>query len=163
MTLPARGLLVLAANPCPCGNFSVNPQLDRCDCAEAVRRAYRAKVSGPITDRIDITRHVRPARGSERDRFRPPESSAEVRRRVVEPEAQRVVDQETYRGRLGTRGAVRVLRLAWTVADLASARSGEEVRPGVAEVDTALRLRVGHPLVLPERAERPDDLAERAG
>jgi magnesium chelatase family protein len=36
-----------------------------------------------------------------------------------------------------------VHRLAWTVADLRGAD-----RPGVAEVDTALRLRSGEPLML---------------
>lgn len=178
--LPARGLLVLAANPCPCGNYSNEPQLDRCTCAEPVRRAYRARVSGPVVDRIDITRHLRPAKGSSRDVFRPPEPSAAIRDRVaaararqherfaacswrlnsqipsprlkdvwpLDRDGQALVDQETYRGRLSTRGAVRVVRLAWTVADLASVRLGTEVRPGVDEVDTALRLRAGRPLDL---------------
>jgi magnesium chelatase family protein len=180
VTLPARGILVLAANPCPCGNYSGDPRADRCRCAEPVRRHYRAKVSGPITDRIDITRHVAPALGSQVDRFRPPETSAEVRDRVaaardrqrrryadrswrlnsqvpsprlkdtwpVAPAAQAVIDQECYRGRLSARGAVRVARLAWTVADLASVRQGRDVRPGLDEVDIALRLRAGDPLDL---------------
>jgi magnesium chelatase family protein len=40
------------------------------------------------------------------------------------------------------------MRLAWTVADLASVRLGLDIRPGVDEVDTALRLRAGDPLDL---------------
>ncbi len=189
VTLPARTLLVLAANPCPCGNYSSDPHANRCKCAPAVRRGYRLKVSGPIADRIDITRHVMPVRGSEHDQFRPPEPSAVVRERVaaararqwarfascswrlnsqipsprlkdawvIDPAGQRVVDQECYRGRLGTRGAVRVLRMAWTIADLASVRTGRDVLPGVAEVDVALRLRAGEPLDLRTA------LVERAG
>ncbi|PWN01751.1 magnesium chelatase [Nocardioides silvaticus] len=176
--LPARGLLVLAANPCPCGNFALDPKANRCNCADPVRRAYQAKVSGPIADRIDITRHVRGARGAQRDKFRPPESSAVVRERVAAArERQRerfadcswrlnsqipsprlkdawpivgaagqLIDNETYRGRLSARGAVRVARLAWTIADLDSVRSGRDVLPGASHVDTALRLRAGEPL-----------------
>ena len=43
--LPARGLLVLAANPCPCGNFSNDPRLDECRCSDPVRRALVARLS----------------------------------------------------------------------------------------------------------------------
>ena len=178
--LPARGLLVLASNPCPCGDYSNDPNANRCKCAEPVRRSYRAKMSGPIVDRIDITRHVVPAKVSDHDRFRPPESSARIAARVaaarqrqhdrftgcswrlnsqvpsprlkdawpVSSDAQRLIDRATYRGRLSARGAVRVVRLAWTVADLASVRLGVDVLPGVEEVDTALRLRAGEPLDL---------------
>ncbi|MCW2819284.1 MAG: Magnesium chelatase, partial [Marmoricola sp.] len=40
-------------------------------------------------------------------------------------------------------GAVRVHRVAWTVADLAGT-----AEPGLAELDVALRLRTGEPLLL---------------
>lgn len=69
--------------------------------------------------------------------------------------AGRMIDNETYRGRLSARGAVRVARLAWTVADLASVRSGRDIPPGEVHVETALRLRAGEPLdlrVVEERA-----------
>jgi magnesium chelatase family protein len=59
-----------------------------------------------------------------------------------------LVDNETHAGRLSARGAVRVQRLAWTVADLRSVRSGSEVDPGVDEVGVALRLRTGQALDL---------------
>jgi magnesium chelatase family protein len=49
---PARFQLVLAANPCPCGNAG-NPGLD-CDCTPMVVRRYLARLSGPLLDRIDI-------------------------------------------------------------------------------------------------------------
>jgi len=58
-------------------------------------------------------------------------------------EAQRRVDGELYAGRLSRRGGVRVHRLAWTVADLC-----EVERPGPDELDVALRLRTGEPLML---------------
>jgi len=56
---------------------------------------------------------------------------------------QQAVDDQLYDGRLSRRGATRVHRLAWTVADLRGLD-----RPGLDEVDTALRLRTGDPLLL---------------
>ncbi len=48
------------------------------------RRDYRAKITGPIADRIDITRHVEPVRPHERTtRSPPPRPSAAVRARVA--------------------------------------------------------------------------------
>lgn len=206
VTLPARPLLVLAANPCPCGEYSAEPGANQCHCLERVRREYRRRLSGPISDRIDITRHVVPARGSERDQFRPAEPSEVIRARVtaardiqrrrfhgrswrlnaqipssllkkewaVTPEAQRIVDTETYDGRLSARGAVRVLRLAWTVADIRSVRTGRDLAPGPAEVGVALRLRNGDPLDLhtidaelddqwPDDVDEACEVAEQAG
>lgn len=51
---PARFQLVLAANPCPCGQGgSVG---DPCECTPLMRRRYRDRISGPVRDRIDIHR-----------------------------------------------------------------------------------------------------------
>ncbi|MBO0830135.1 MAG: hypothetical protein J2P24_20365, partial [Streptosporangiales bacterium] len=47
-------------------------------------------------------------------------------------------ERDLGRGRLTARGAVRVLRVAWTLADL----TGRD-RPGVDEVAAALALRTG--------------------
>jgi magnesium chelatase family protein len=52
MSLPARFMLVLASNPCPCGNFG-NPEKP-CVCTPAQIRMYRKKLSGPLMDRIDL-------------------------------------------------------------------------------------------------------------
>ena len=49
---PARPLLVCAGNPCPCG-FDGDPRR-RCTCAPGRQEAYRARISGPIADRLDI-------------------------------------------------------------------------------------------------------------
>jgi magnesium chelatase family protein len=62
--------------------------------------------------------------------------------------AQQLVDHECFKGRLSARGAVRVARLAWTIADLASVRLGRDVEPDTDEVGVALRLRAGDPLDL---------------
>lgn len=49
---PARFQLVLAANPCPCGQYGTGDQ--ECTCAPNARRRYLARISGPLLDRIDI-------------------------------------------------------------------------------------------------------------
>lgn len=54
-TFPARPLLVAAVNPCPCGY--AGDTTGRCRCSVDRVRAYRAKLSGPLLDRIDV--HVR--------------------------------------------------------------------------------------------------------
>lgn len=175
-TYPAGCMFVLACNPCPCGGYAPHPADDTCTCTEVRRRDYRRKLSGPLVDRIDITRHVMPVQPREaRDPLAQPESSATVAARIaaartrqahrhrgrgwrlngqvpgpvlraelaLAPEAERLLDDEMYAGRLTRRGATRVHRLAWTVADLA-----EVARPGPAEVEVAMALRMGAPLRL---------------
>lgn len=96
VTLPARGMLVLAANPCPCGEWRAAAGENRCACRETARRAYRARLSGPLIDRVDITRQVEALRPHERhDPLARPESTAEVRVRV---EAARQRQAERYEG-----------------------------------------------------------------
>ena len=66
------------------------------------------------------------------------------------PEATEHIDTTTWHGDLTQRGAARVLRLAWTVADLAGLE-----RPGLPEAQMALALRTGAPLMvqaMPRRA-----------
>ncbi len=175
-TFPARTMFVVACNPCPCGDYHPHNRDNRCTCTEVKRRDYRAKLSGPIIDRIDITRHVEPVRPHEAfDPLAHPESTAVVRTRVsaararqaarytgtpwrlnadvpgpvlretwpLTGQAVRMLDERVYAGTLTRRGATRVHRLAWTVADL----HGVE-QPGVAELDVSLRLRTGDPLGL---------------
>jgi magnesium chelatase family protein len=49
---PARFQLVLAANPCPCGNAIGTAK--SCRCSEQQKSKYLAKLSGPLLDRVDI-------------------------------------------------------------------------------------------------------------
>lgn len=51
-TYPAKFILVGAMNPCPCG-FLGDPE-HGCTCGERDIERYRAKLSGPILDRIDL-------------------------------------------------------------------------------------------------------------
>lgn len=55
-TYPASFMLVAAMNPCPCGYYGT----DRCKCSDYEVLKYRQKISGPIMDRMDIQKYVRP-------------------------------------------------------------------------------------------------------
>jgi magnesium chelatase family protein len=77
---PARFQLVAAMNPCPCGYLG-DPER-RCACGQEQVRRYRARVSGPLIDRIDL--HIEVPRLAHRvlRGDAPEESSATVRSRV---------------------------------------------------------------------------------
>jgi magnesium chelatase family protein len=53
---PGSFQLVMAANPCPCGQWGAKDS--NCTCAPFARRRYLARVSGPLLDRIDIQLRV---------------------------------------------------------------------------------------------------------
>jgi magnesium chelatase family protein len=55
---PAAFQLVAAMNPCPCGY--AGDAAGTCTCTPAQTQAYRARISGPLLDRIDL--HVAVAR-----------------------------------------------------------------------------------------------------
>ncbi|WTW97529.1 YifB family Mg chelatase-like AAA ATPase [Streptomycetaceae bacterium NBC_01309] len=169
LRFPARFLLVLAANPCPCGRFA-GKGLD-CTCSAAMRAKYLARLSGPLLDRIDVRVTVDPvsraellepggtgettkvvaarvqearARAAHRFEGTPWTTNAEVPGRELrtrwstEPDALTTAARDLERGMLTARGLDRVLRVAWTVADL----RGRD-RPAMADVDTALEFRTG--------------------
>jgi magnesium chelatase family protein len=52
---PARFQLVTAMNPCPCGYAGDGAR--RCRCGQVAIQRYRARLSGPLLDRLDL--HVR--------------------------------------------------------------------------------------------------------
>ena len=80
VTYPSRFMLVCAMNPCKCGWYG-QPG-GRCRCSEKSVRAYHAKLSGPLMDRIDIIVEV-PALAYDELRRRPDgESSETIRQRV---------------------------------------------------------------------------------
>lgn len=93
ITLPCKFMLVAAMNPCKCGYYGSTQR--RCRCTPQQIRAYRARVSGPMLDRIDI--HVEAAALSVEDirSGKPAESSAAIRRRVV---AARSIQQRRFAG-----------------------------------------------------------------
>ncbi|GGW75268.1 hypothetical protein GCM10010503_61110 [Streptomyces lucensis JCM 4490] len=168
---PARFLMVLAANPCPCGRFSQRDAL--CECPPSAVRRYQSRLSGPLLDRVDLRVEVDPvsraqltepgARGEstatvaervrqarERAAARlaetPWRTNSEVPGRELRSRYHAVTgamdeaERSLERGLLTARGVDRVLRVAWTVADLV----GHD-RPDATDVALALQLRTGVP------------------
>lgn len=81
ITYPARFMLVAAMNPCPCGFFS-DPR-HPCRCTYSQIHRYRAKISGPLMDRIDL--HVEVPAVAYKDLVGEisAEPSADIRKRVL--------------------------------------------------------------------------------
>ncbi len=80
---PAQFQLVAAMNPCPCG-YAGDPR-QRCRCTPDQMQRYRARVSGPLLDRIDLSVEVPrvPLGELGAPRSEHDEDSATVRRRVM--------------------------------------------------------------------------------
>lgn len=168
-SFPGRFQLVLAANPCPCGQYGAADS--ECTCPPQARRRYVGRLSGPLLDRIDIqfrvsritAAHLRAAQDQPRT------SSSAARARVAEARgaaAERLadtpwrvnshvpgswlrsprmrlpsavtasLDRALERGGLTMRGYDRVLRMAWSVADLQGA-----AQPDASHLGQALYLR----------------------
>ncbi len=155
--LPAQFQLVLAANPCPCGEERA------CQCTSVEVRRYRARLSGPLLDRVDLRIRLAASRAST-----PAPSSLVVRERVhrarerararleplgyllnarvppgllrteLAPTAPGAAAMRRYSEQAGwsRRAADRILRVAWTVADLAGLD-----RPDTDAIDEAVLLR----------------------
>lgn len=80
LTYPCSITLVTAMNPCPCGNLG-NPKR-ACTCTPNQIQRYRAKISGPLLDRIDIQIEL-PAVSYDELSARPDgDTSAAIRERV---------------------------------------------------------------------------------
>jgi len=143
--LPCRFMLVAASNPCPCGR---GEESGECECQPGSMRRYRAKLSGALADRIDISVAVdRPS--AQEMGSKGGSDSARVKARVIAArerqerrlgtgrcnadmdlaelrasarltrDAKRALAQGHAQLRLSGRGHDRVLRVSRTVADLA--------------------------------------------
>ena len=143
---PARFQLLAAMNPCPCGYFG---DFERCRCTPAQVERYRAKISGPLLDRIDLQVPVHTVAIEELQNGQPGEASEPVRNRVIEARNQQLARQGKANAalhgrelaqhcslgkeqkkliatamdklRLSARAYDRILRVARTLADLAHA------------------------------------------
>lgn len=77
---PASFMLVGSMNPCPCGNYGSAKA--ECRCSASQIEKYRARISGPLLDRIDLQIEVDGVTYTDLTSETVEESSAEVRRRV---------------------------------------------------------------------------------
>ena len=144
---PARFQLIAAMNPCPCGYLG-DPS-GRCHCTSEQVQRYRARVSGPLLDRIDMHLEVprishevlrKGAAGGE-------ETSAVIRARVItarnialarsgkansaltakevkqlcilSEQSHQLLEQAMDKFGLSHRAYHRILKVALTIADLA--------------------------------------------
>lgn len=78
---PARFMLVAAMNPCPCG-FLGDPKRE-CTCSLLQIQRYRAKISGPLLDRIDLHMEVPAVPYKDLSGVSEGASSAEILERVM--------------------------------------------------------------------------------
>jgi magnesium chelatase family protein len=146
---PARFQLVAAMNPCPCGYLGHANGKCRCTPDQVAR--YRGKISGPLMDRIDLHIEVPALPESELTGQAKGEPSAAIRARVEIARARQLQRQDKTNAALGTKeidcwcapdaeGAAllkqaisrlnlsarayhRILKIARTIADLASAEN----------------------------------------
>jgi magnesium chelatase family protein len=146
LTFPARFMLVASQNPCPCGYYSDLQK--ECTCTPSMRQRYQDRISGPLLDRIDLRVSVPRLPADDLLKVVPGEASEVVRSRVLQ--ARRLATQrqgvanaylagqalrkhislsasaevltQTVTKKLGLsgRGFDRLLRVARTIADLAS-------------------------------------------
>lgn len=80
LAYPADFTLVAAMNPCPCGYLA--DARHTCMCSPAAIRRYRARVSGPLLDRIDIHIEVPTLAYDDLASKKDGENSAHIRQRV---------------------------------------------------------------------------------
>jgi len=82
LEFPANFMLAAAMNPCPCGYYT--DQNKTCTCTTGMIQKYMSKISGPLLDRIDIHIEVPAVKYKELSSDIKGETSAEIRKRVVE-------------------------------------------------------------------------------
>ncbi len=144
---PARFQFIAAMNPCPCGHLG-DPG-GRCHCTLEQVKRYRARISGPLLDRIDmhievpklpkgslraeasdkietsrvVRERVEAARNRQMQRGNKP--NAALKNKQVEKFCrlsdadQRLLEQAIERLGLSARAYHRILKVARTIADLA--------------------------------------------
>jgi len=156
VTYPACFQLIAAMNPCPCGYLGDS----RCRCTLDQVQRYRARISGPLLDRIDI--HIEVPAVSH-DKLREPpagEPSSRIRQHVtatqelqrrrqgclnsalrvqatdrycrLEPSAARLLERAMGQLELSARAYHRIMRLARTVADMERAETVNTLHVGEA-------------------------------
>ena len=161
-TYPARFLLIAAMNPCHCGYYGDSANPGRCRCTPDQVRRYRAKLSGPLLDRIDI--HIEVPRVPQDVLSAPSPAneprSAQIREQVIDAharqiarqaclnsqltprqidtfcrldeESQKLIDTAMLKLGLSARAYHRILKLARSIADINHADEIKQVHLGQA-------------------------------
>lgn len=98
---PAQFQLVAAMNPCPCGYLGHYNNKCRCTPDQVAR--YRAKISGPLLDRIDLHVEVPALKENELTAKASGESSHSIRQRVEVARNKQLARQEKSNAQLDTK------------------------------------------------------------
>jgi magnesium chelatase family protein len=142
LMLPARFMLLMAFNPCPCGWLTSTSRQCRCDDGQA--RRYAGRLSGPMRDRLDLWVRAEEPRHADQDGVEP---SAAVAKRIrlawlvqlerqglangdlpaaggdaglaLDPHVRTLLQRRGAKFRLSPRRLHRIARVARTIADLA--------------------------------------------
>ena len=80
VSYPANFMLCGSMNPCPCGNYGSSERV--CKCTSSQIEKYKARISGPLLDRIDIQVNVDEVKYTELVTEQLAESSEAVKQRV---------------------------------------------------------------------------------
>lgn len=152
---PARFMLVVAMNPCPCGHYGDRTR--ECLCSPHQIRLYRGRLSGPLRDRLDIHTEVPAVPVSDLGNEQSAEPSSAVQKRVadarhlqanryateklfanaqlkprhmktycrIDRTGKQLLDQAVVQLGLSARAYGRILRVARTIADLADSEAIE--------------------------------------
>lgn len=96
ITYPAKFMLIAAMNPCPCGYFSDTTH--ECTCTVPQIQRYRARISGPLMDRIDIHIEVPAVKYKELTGSESGESSKSIRERVMAARKRQLDRFREYQG-----------------------------------------------------------------
>ncbi|QPK94681.1 YifB family Mg chelatase-like AAA ATPase [Actinomyces sp. zg-332] len=145
---PADFQLLLASNPCPCGNFA--SKTHECKCSAYQVNKYMSKISGPLLDRVDIQLRVQTQKRQTFDMESEEKSETilsrviEARKRIllkykdinvsiskdllpkhlrssvskIDGDGYLLVESQISKGKLSMRGADKVLRLGVSIAAL---------------------------------------------
>ncbi|MBL1293995.1 MAG: YifB family Mg chelatase-like AAA ATPase [Thiotrichales bacterium] len=148
---PARFQLIAAMNPCPCGHHGDSNA--NCHCSLEQINRYKARISGPLLDRIDLHIEVPALPVKELHKTHAAESSADVAKRVaaaralqmqrsnktnqalrdkeikhycaLKDEDAELLQQAMTKLKLSARAYHRILKVARTIADLAACENIE--------------------------------------
>lgn len=155
---PARAMLVATRNPCPCGNYGSNAK--QCECSQQQIDMYQKRLSGPMLDRIDIFTTVEPTSHTNLlSNSQNQETSSKIRERVTAardkqidrqtcsnasldskgvknyarfaPDTKAFLDTAAEKLHLTSRGYMKTVKVARTIADLADSQAIE--KPHIAE------------------------------
>lgn len=144
VNFPADFLLIAAKNPCPCGY--IGDKSKNCRCSELEVKRYSSKLSGPLLDRFDICievpivknlnkskkldersrllNSINKAREIQACRYGFPKTNSRMSNTEVEeycqlvPDSRKLIDIAYENLSLSTRGYIRTLKVARTIADM---------------------------------------------